>query len=268
MIRIGPAGIPISSEERDTISGIRKTAEIGLNAIEIQFSRSVYLKEAVAKECRKAAEESDVKLSVHGSYFVNLCNPEKAEASKARLMEACYIADVLGASPIVFHPGFYGKTDRKECMKTVLAECNEMSLVIERKGLNVKMGLETTGKASQFGTLEETLEVCRAVKNCIPVIDFAHIYARDGGKIDYAETLRKVSDAGFDSIHSHFSNIEFTDKGERKHLPLDSRPDFRPLAKELVRKGTDITIISESPMLDLDALKMKKILGEEGYNRV
>ena len=114
---------------------------------------------------------------------------------------------------------------------------------------------------SQFGTVDEILGVCKAVKACVPVIDWSHLFAKYQGKIDFRKVLNKVTDAGYTDIHTHFSNIEFTEKGERRHLTLDHKqPDFEEVANVILKSDLKgINIISESPALEADALVMKKV---------
>ncbi|MCK4428887.1 MAG: TIM barrel protein, partial [Candidatus Aenigmarchaeota archaeon] len=162
------------------------------------------------------------------------------------------------------HPGYYGKLSKETAYELVKKGCREMRKEIDKNKWNVILGLETTGKKSQFGTLDEILGICNDVSGCVPIIDFAHIFARQGGKIDFYKVLEKVKK--FKELHTHFSGIEFTDKGERKHLVISSnQPNFKKLAKELIRrnfdsKKRDIIIICESPVTEQDNLKMKKII--------
>ena len=262
MIYLGPAGIP-SITEGDTIQGIKDVKKIGLDALEMEFSRNVYLNKERAIEVGKIAKELNIKLSVHASYFVNLCNPEKVKASEKRILQSCEIGNYAGAKYIVFHPGYYGKLSKEVAYEFVRKGCMEIRKEIDKNKWNVALGLETTGKKSQFGTIDEILGICKEVKGCVPIIDFAHIFARQGGKIDYSNVLEKVKK--FKEIHTHFSGIEFTDKGERRHLPLSSnQPNFKELAKELIKrnfntKERDIIIICESPVTEQDSLKMNRI---------
>ncbi|MGC9310246.1 MAG: TIM barrel protein [Candidatus Aenigmatarchaeota archaeon] len=258
MIYLGPGGIPTITEG-DTFQALHDLRRIGLNFMELEFVRGVYLKEEKAREIGKLAKELGLGLSIHAPYYVNLGNPEKFSASKKRILDSCRIGHFLGAEYVVFHPGFYGKLAKAAVFKMVLKNCLEMQEAIQKNKWGVFLGLETTGKNSQFGTLDEILEICKEAKLCRPVIDFAHIYARNGGRINYSEVLDRVK--YLKHLHCHFSGIEFTGAGERKHLPISSKsPDFAGLAEEIVKRGLDITIISESPLLEQDSLRMKEIL--------
>jgi deoxyribonuclease-4 len=221
---------------------------------------------AAAKGVGEAALKHKVLLSIHAPYYINLCNPEKVRDSKLRIMSSVERAAQMGAWIVVFHPGFYGKESEKAA-GMVTEACGDMAEGIERKDWNVTLGLETTGKAAQYGTLEEIVKLCREVKGCTPVVDWSHIFARNGGKIDYAEIFKKLEPLKLKRLHCHFSGIEFGLKGEKNHLTLaqDKRQDFGKLASEVLKHNTDITIISESPVLEEDSLVMKRVFEKAGH---
>jgi deoxyribonuclease-4 len=266
-IYLGPAGIPMTSKGSSTIDGIKRVAELGLNAMEVEFVRGVHMSIPLAKEAGKVAKEQGVLLSIHAPYFINLCNPDKAAASKKRILDSCERAHHMGAWIVVFHPGFYGALEKARAFELVLKACGEMNDKLAAEGWNVKLGLETTGKSSQFGTLDENIAIHKKIKNCMPAVDFSHIFARNVGRIDFKETLEKMEELNLGNYHCHFSGIEYTAKGERNHITIDhKKPDFSALAKSLLKsKIGNITIISESPILEKDSLVMREILGKEGY---
>jgi deoxyribonuclease-4 len=132
--------------------------------------------------------------------------------------------------------------------------------------------LETTGKVSQFGTLEENIEISKKVDGCVPVPDPAHLFARNGGKIDYSEIFEKLEQLKLEQIHMHFSSVKWrpvkvTGKGnEWHHMEIkNNQPPFEPLAKEILKRKLEVTVISESPILEQDSLKMKKVFENLGY---
>jgi deoxyribonuclease-4 len=267
-IFLGPAGIGIGCKGSSTVDGIKYAHDVGLNAMEVEFVRGVKMGNDLAKECGRVAKELDVDLSVHAPYFVNLSSVEKVKiaASQKRILDAVERGHHMGACVVAFHPGYYGKMKKEEAYITVKESLKELVGEMRRKGIDdVKLGLETTGKQGAFGTLDEVVRLCKEIKQCTPVVDFAHIYARQGGKIDYEKVLDAVKPLCLKHMHSHFSNIEFTSKGERRHLPLDSSPAFEPLAKELLKRKINIAIICESPMLEKDSLKMKAVFEKLGY---
>ncbi len=266
-ILIGTAGIPGSSAERSTPGGIRRVKELGLHSMEVEFVRGVSMGTELAEEAGKASGETGVKLSVHAPYYINLCNPEKVKDSQKRIIDSCHRGHLMGAEVIVFHPGYYGKLSKEEAFEMVENACKEMAEVIGENGWDVKLGLETTGKVSQFGTIDEILGICKGNKHCLPVLDWAHLFAIYQGNLDSRDVLSKVISAGFTRIHAHFSNIEFTEKGERRHLTLEHKqPDFEKVAKTLLESELDeINIICESPDTEGDALFMKKVMQKLGH---
>lgn len=264
---LGPAGVPVSAKEHSTIEGIKRVAELGLQAMEIEFVRGVTMKNELAKQAGKVAKDRGILLSIHAPYYINLCNPEKVDASKKRIIDSCERAHYLGAWIVVFHPGYYGDLSKEEAFARVLKACKDMGGFIKKKGWSVRLGLETTGKVSQFGTLDENIELHKKISNCVPVVDWAHLFARSKGKVNFKEVIEKIEGLNLTKYHSHFSSIEYTDKGERRHLTIDhGKPDFEEIAKLLLKSRIkQITLISESPVLEQDSMKMRDILEKAGY---
>ncbi len=266
-IFLGPAGVPSSSTKSDTVSGIETVSELKLGAMEVEFVRGVRMSNELAADAGKTAKRLGIKLSVHAPYYVNLCNPEVIDASKKRIIDSCERGHHMGAGVVVFHPGYYGKLEKEKAYELVRDACADMKGVLKKKGWGVKLGLEATGKVSQFGTMEEILSVCAEVKGCVPVIDWAHLFAKYQGKVDFKEILSKVISAGYDRLHTHFSNIEFSEKGEIRHLDIkNGQPDFVKVAKVILGSDLEeITIISESPAQVKDSLVMREDLEKLGY---
>lgn len=249
-IRIGVAGIPDYAEGFE--DGLEWLSKHGL-CEEAQFVRRVWMTEERAKAVRGLNASLKVPLSVHAPYYINLANPEKAEASKKRILDSCDRAELMGAGIVVVHAGYYGG-DKQDAVKRITKACGELS-----KKTSVKLGIETMGRQKQFGTLDEIMEIHEEFKNCVPVIDFSHIFARNNGNIDYAEVLDKVR--GQKHIHAHFTGIAYSNGNEKHHLPVASKqPDFEKLVAELKKRKTDITIICEAPVPARDALWMQRAI--------
>ena len=265
-VKLGPAGIPILCEKRDTVSGIERVSELGLQAMEVEFVHGIKMSKKTARMVGEAAKEYGISLSIHAPYFINLCSEDKdkIKASIKRILDSCILGEEMGANIVVFHPGYYQKLSRNEAFEMVLESCQNMSDYLSDHGMKILLGAETMGKHSAFGSLDENIKLGKKVKKLVPVIDFAHLYARNYGKINYPEILDKVKH--LKHLHTHFSNIEYNMAGERRHLPLDGRPKFRPLAEEILKRKLDITIICESPLLERDSLKMKKVFESLGYS--
>lgn len=271
-ILLGPAGIPLAAKSTGTVEGIRKVKELGLGAMEVEFTHGVQMKNELAKKVGEASKETGIKLSVHAPYYINLASlePKKIKASKQRILQSCERAHYMGASPVVFHPGFYGRYTPQETYKIVKEGILDIIDKIKERGWSVSIAPETTGKASQFGSLDELVTLLKEIgtKHCILCVDFAHLWARNLGVFDYAKAMKKIKTLKLDHLHSHFSQIEYTDKGERRHLTFEETMESPPVEKvceEILNSRQNMTIISESPLLEQDALKMKKIFERLGH---
>ena len=277
--RFGPAGVPPMFRLMGaTTTDVPKLLhEEGLDAFEYQASRwgaKPQIKQIDAQRLGEEARRNDVKLSMHGSYFINLSGkPEVVEASKQRLLACATAADWMGAYVVVFHMGFYGKFEKSYAFKQCMNGLKDVGLEIKRLGLNVKLGPETMGRKSQVGTIDEILAINREVEGVHLVIDWGHLHALHQGTFHKMEDMRTIAEKverelgtqTLRSMHCHFSAIEFGTQGEKQHHTLDEKrygPDFRWLAEVIVDFGLHPTVICETPILDVDARRMQATLKE------
>ncbi len=251
--RFGPAGI---GGVKQAPGNLEKYNKQYLSAAEIPFTYQVWMNNNQAKEIGKIAKKFNIKLSIHAPYYINLASEDKKkiEASKKRILNCCERGHYLGVKYIVFHAGYYGKYNEKECYQIIKKQIQDMQKVIKKKQWKVKLAPETTGKKSQFGSLDELLKLARET-GCFFCIDFAHLLAREG-HINYKEIFEKIKKIPY--VHSHFSGIEFTSKGERRHL-VTPTSRLKELLRWIKRYNLSITIINESPQPYKDSLKGLKI---------
>jgi deoxyribonuclease-4 len=274
--RFGPAGVPPTFRLLGaTMADVPKLLhEEGLDAFEYQASRwgpIPQIKREDAERLGVETRKNDVKLSMHGSYFVNLSGTKEViEASKRRLIACATAADWMGAYVVVFHTGFYGKFEKDYALKTCISALKEVSTEMKALGLKAKLGPETMGKKSQVGTIDEILTICQEVEDTQLVIDWGHLHALHQGTFKKMEDMRAIAEKveqqlgteALRSMHCHFSAIEFSSQGEKRHHTLDEGygPDFKWLAEVIVDFGLHPTMICESPILDVDARRMKETL--------
>jgi deoxyribonuclease-4 len=241
MIRFGPAGLgPV----KNAIQTLEEYTKHGIKACEIAFTYGVYIKSKKdAEEIERKARELDIKLSIHAPYWINLNSIEKAkiEQSKKRLLRCMEVGTWLGACRVVFHPGFYGKIDKKTTYENIKKEILELENERKRRGFTAKLAPETMGKINVFGSLDETLQLVKEI-GCSFCIDFAHLLAREK-KVDYSAVFKQLAD--FKEIHIHFSGIDYGEKGERFHL-LTPDKSIKSLIKSLPQ-NKELIIINESP---------------------
>jgi deoxyribonuclease-4 len=278
--RFGPAGVPplfriLGAQLSDVPRLLR---EEGLDAFEYQavrWGQKPQMKQEDAESLGFQARKSDVLLSLHGSYYVNLCGKkEVVEASKRRLVACATAAQWMGAYVVVFHMGFYGRVEKSYAFRTCVNALKDIIATMRSLGIqNVKLGPETMGRVFQVGSLDEILTICEEVEQTQLAIDWSHLHARHQGRFRKVDDFRAVVEEverrlGAEvarNMHCHFSKIEYTDKGERRHHVLDEErygPDFEMLAEVIADFDMRPVIICETPLLDVDAVKMRETLRE------
>jgi len=184
MLLFGTAGVPISVQDRSTETGIKRIKELGLGCMEIEFVRGVHMNMAKASNIRKVAEQEGIGLTVHAPYFINLnsAESEKVSASKQRILNSARIGALAGAKSVTFHPAYYmGKTS-EEVYQKVKEALLEITDTLRNEKIQIDIRPETTGKGSQFGTLDEIINLSQEIQGVKLCIDFSHLYARDIGK--------------------------------------------------------------------------------------
>lgn len=271
----GPGGNSnsfLAEGHRSTVEAPGWVKRRGLDAYEYEAGRGVNAGEDVLRRIGEKAREHGILMSLHAPYFISLsgADPEKRLKSIDYIQKSLWAAELLGADTIVIHCGGTAKMDRREAMAL---SCDTLARVIEAVGdTSVHLGIETMGKLNQLGTLEEVLELCAVDPHYYPVVDFGHMNARNIGgyytDVDsYRRTFDTIANAMGDHVarylHCHFSKIEYTSAGEKRHLTFEDAqygPAFEPLAEAIVREGLCPRIICESDgTMAEDALAMKKL---------
>ena len=213
-----------------------------------------------------------VKVSFHTPYFISLSSvePEKRIKSVGYLYESAVACALLGAETMVVHTGSAAKISRETAMEYASETLRMADQMLCENGFAVKLGLETMGKQNQLGTLEEVLTLCKISPRFYPVVDFGHINAREQGILKTEDDFKYIFDRiaaehspeAAERLHCHFSRIEYTEKGEKRHLTFEDEtfgPDHRPLLRAIKDLGIAPTLISESAgTQSQDALTMKE----------
>ncbi len=265
----GTAGVPRSATGRSTIAGLAKLNELGLDCLEIEFVHRVSIGEEMASLVREEASVRKIRLSVHAPYYINLNSRDKEKriASRARLILAAHIGSLCGATDVVFHPGFYQGDPPDETFEEIKRELKMVLGELDERGISLHLRPETTGKASQFGSLEETLRLCAELSGLKPCLDFSHLHARKPyqSKRDFLAHLddvrRRLGESALKELHLHISGIFYSKKGERMHINLgESDFPYRFLIQALCERETAGRLICESPNLEEDALMLKEAL--------
>lgn len=268
-LRFGSAGIPLSTQPRNIQNAIKECKKLKLGAMEMEFVQSVFVSKEAAPDLKKLAQENDVVLTAHGSYFINLNakEPEKLGASRSRIIQAAKRTWECGGYSVTFHPAFYLKDEPKVVHENVKKEMKKIMQELKDDGVDIWVRPETTGKPTQYGSLDELLLLSQEFDHVMPCIDWAHLHARTNGKFnskeEWNQVLEKVEKAlgkeGLHNMHCHLSGIHYGEKGEKNHLILTESDlkwqDLVDVWKEWKLKGV---IVCESPNLERDALLLQK----------
>lgn len=268
--RFGTVGSPLSTPKKPggSVGGILRSAELGLDALELGWVRAVRVSEDTCTQIREIAVEQNVLISVHAPYFINL-NADEQEwpKSRQRLMDAAHYGNLAGASAIVFHPGSYFGNPPEEVLPVAIERLR--GCVEELRAVNnpVELRPETMGKSAMIGSLEDTFEMSLSIPGVKPCLDFAHLHARpgDGSMNTYDEWARLLESYGqalgnqaLGELHIHLSGIEYSEKGERNHLPLEEADmDHEAILKALHDFNCEGRILCESPVMEDDAMLLK-----------
>ncbi len=259
-----------SEGKKSTLQAPGWLQEKGLDAFEYEAGNGITAGEGTLRAIGEKAREHGILMSLHAPYYISLSgvDKEKRMAGIAYIQKSLWAAELLGADTIVIHSGSAAKISREEAMAL---SCDTLMQVAEAVGnTRIRLGIETMGKINQLGTLSEVIEQCKVAPIYAPVVDFGHLNARNiGGAFPDIDSYRRVFDEignalGDDfakNLHCHFSKIEYTKAGEKKHLTFADEvfgPLFEPLAEAIVRENVAPRIICESAGTQAeDALFMK-----------
>ena len=277
MLKFGPAG----NSDRFYAEGYKSTVQaagwlqnIGLTAYEYSFGRGVSLSDEMAAKIRLKMEEHGISVSAHAPYFINLGNPdpEKRGNSFQYILDSAKAVTNLGGTRVVVHVGALTKLERGEAIANCRAGLIEACKRLDDQGLgHVILCPETMGKYSQIGDLDETLDFCLLDERMVPCIDFAHLHALSGGGMkdesDFARVLDRTEKVlGLErarKLHMHFSTIEFTLAGEKRHHTFAEEkfgPRFEYLAPHLYARGYHGTVICECKGTQADDAREMQII--------
>jgi deoxyribonuclease-4 len=265
MIRVGQAGIPLSCKGRTNKDGLVYTKKIlDLNAMEVQFVRGLYVMEdEEAQFMKDYAKENDVELHVHAPYYINLGGSgEELDRSFEKILFSARIAVKMGAKTVVTHSGYYGEQSERKTMKRITKNAKKLVGMFKKEKIKVKLGIETMGKQKVFGSLDEIIEICSNVKGVIPVIGIGHIHARTNGGLkkreDFEEIFQKLKPLRLKHYLIHVTGVLYENGNEYYHIPIKKGDmPLAPVIDIILDKNYDVTFISESPLLEHDAVYIR-----------
>lgn len=273
--KFGPAG----NSESFTAMGYKSSLQVpeyivkmGLDAFEYQCGRGVNIGLEKAEQLGKLAAERGIALSLHAPYYISMSSvePEKRQNSIRYILESARAVHAMGGNRIVVHTGSCGKISREEALSLAVDTMKNAIAALDAEGLSqVRICPETMGKINQLGTLEEVLTLCELDERLLPCIDFGHLNARTLGAVNSKEAFaavlevveNRLGSARLSEFHSHFSKIEYTTGGEKKHLTFADTvfgPSYEPLMELVAQKNLSPTFICESAGTQAEDAKAMK----------
>lgn len=262
------AGLPLASENKGYKKGLNIIEEMNLDGLEVEFVHGVRMNEINQNLVKEFSSKEGKMVSCHGPYYINLNSQEseKIDASVVRILETARMGKEIGAYSITFHAAFYMKQTPEEVYKTVYKSMAEICSTLESEDNNIWVRPETTGKGTQWGTLEEIVKLSKEFKNVLPCIDFAHIHARNNGIYNTYDEFSKMlefvgNELGQDALHNfhaHLAGIEYSPKGEKNHLILEeSDMNYKDLLKAFKEFDVKGVLVCESPNIEGDTKLLK-----------
>lgn len=260
------AGMPIKTGKGSYNEAFGVLKEMRLDGMELEFVHGVRMKDEHRTFVKDMSK--DFVVTAHGPFYINLNSKEeeKIDASVQRIIDTASVASQAGAFSITYHAAFYMGGDKETVYNQVKTQTKRIMDVLEREKINVWVRPETTGKATQWGDLDEIIRLSNDFEMVLPCIDFSHLHARSGGEFntydEFSRILEKlgkeVGQYAIENFHGHLAGIEYTAKGEKQHLNLeDSDMNYKDLLKAMKEFGVKGALVCESPNIEEDCKLLK-----------
>ena len=258
------AGVPLKAGTKGYRAGFQIIEEMGLDGLELEFVRGV----RISDKSREAVASANKVITAHAPFYVNLNAREedKVEASIQRIIETAETAHSLGGFSITFHAGFYLGMEREMVYQQIKKQIGIITDELKKVNNTIWIRPETTGKATQWGDLEEIIRLSKEFETVLPCVDFSHLHARYNGISNTYDEFAKIFETiaqelgqiALDNFHAHIAGIEYGAKGEKKHLNLDESDfNYKDLLKAFKAFDVKGAIVCESPNIEDDAKLMK-----------
>lgn len=260
------AGMPLSTGKGSYPSAFEVLKDLNLDGMELEFVHGVRMSDEHRSFVSSMAK--DFVVTAHGPFYINLNSKEddKIDASVQRIIDTASVASQAGAFSITYHAAFYMGADKETVYNQVKTQTQRIMDVIEREKIDVWIRPETTGKATQWGDLDEIIRLSNEFERVLPCIDFSHLHARSAGEYntydEFSRILEKlgkeVGQYAIENFHGHLAGIEYTAKGEKQHLNLEnSDMNYKDLIKVLKEFGVKGALVCESPNIEEDCKLLK-----------
>ncbi len=263
------AGQPLSTGAAGYGRAFEILEELNLDGMELEFVHGIRMSDKSKQIVRNSSEEKNLILTAHAPFYINLNSKEeeKVEASKKYITDTAKIGNSLNAYSITYHAAYYMGQNKQDVYKKVEKATAEIIENLAQEGNKIWVRPETTGKGTQWGNLEEIIELSKTFEQVLPCVDFSHLHARTNGLYntydEFAAIFDKIgSEIGLyalENFHAHVAGIDYGEKGEKKHLILEeSDMNYKELLRAFRDFGVKGVLVCESPNIEDDAVLLKE----------
>lgn len=267
------AGMPLQTDKRGYQSAFEILKDMELDGLEVEFVHGVRMSDDTRKYLKQISREQGFILTSHGPFYINLNSKEeeKVEASVQRIIETAQAANDFGGYSITYHAAFYMGGEKETVYQQVKKQTAKIIEALQKEKIDVWIRPETTGKATQWGDYEEIIRLSKEFEQVLPCVDFSHVHARTGGEYNTYDEFclildrisKELGKKAIDNFHAHLAGIDYTPKGEKRHLILEeSDMNYKDLLKALKSFGVKGALVCESPNIETDT----KILRDYYYS--
>lgn len=264
------AGIPTRTNPRTYEQAFNDLVKMELGGLEIEFVHGVNMNAATQKLVKSLAAKHEHVLTAHGPYYINLNAQEedKYQASIKRILDTARAGYACGGYSTTFHAAFYMKQDKEAVYQKVKTAMEGIVSTLKSENVDIWVRPELTGKATQWGDLDELIRLSKDVEMVLPCVDFSHFHARTGGGWNTYDEFCKIfekignelGEVALKNFHAHVAGIEYTMKGERRHLMLEeSDMDYKNLMRAFRDFGVKGVVVCESPDMETDAMLLQRV---------
>ena len=260
------AGMPLRTGKGSYTKAFEVLKEIKLDGMELEFVHGVRMSDANRDFVKNMSK--DFVITAHGPFYINLNSQEeeKIDASLQRIIDTASVASEAGAFSITYHAAFYMGKDKETVYNQVKTQTQRIIEILENEKINVWIRPETTGKATQWGDIDEIINLSKEFEQVLPCVDFSHLHARTAGEYntydEFSKVLEKMGNEigqyALENFHGHLAGIEYTAKGEKQHLNLEnSDMNYKDLLKAMKEFGVKGALVCESPNIEDDCKLIK-----------
>lgn len=260
------AGMPLRTGKASYPKAFEVLKEMNLDGMELEFVHGVRMSDSNRDFVKEMSK--DFVITAHGPFYINLNSQEeeKIDASLQRIIDTAYVAKQAGAFSITYHAAFYMGKDKETVYNQVKTQTRRILDVLENENIDVWIRPETTGKATQWGDLDEIIRLSKDFEQVLPCVDFSHLHARSVGEYntydEFSKILEKIGTEigqyALENFHGHLAGIEYSSKGEKQHLNLEnSDMNYKDLIKAMKKFGVKGALVCESPNIEDDCKLLK-----------